>query len=205
MTAMRELLEKNVLEQDVKKSRFIASALPASTPEEATALISELSVPEATHNCWAYKIGNQYRFSDDGEPGGTAGRPILAAIEKQQVDRCLVLVTRFFGGIKLGAGGLARAYGGVAAECLRCASSREIRTFVNLSLTVPFECIGDVYALLKPHRAEKQSERFEPCGAVLSVLVETADATAFEAALTNVTRGRAEIERSEPDEPKAFR
>ena len=67
------------------------------------------SDPEATHNCWAYKIGQEYRFNDDGEPGGTAGRPILQAIEGQGMDRVAVLVVRWFGGVKLGAGGLVRA------------------------------------------------------------------------------------------------
>ena len=77
--------------------------------------------PTATHNCWAYRIGSEYRFSDDGEPAGTAGRPILAAIDGQGCDQVVVVVTRWYGGIKLGAGGLVRAYGGCAAECLRAA------------------------------------------------------------------------------------
>ena len=75
--------------------------------------------PDATHHCWAYRIGPAYRFGDDGEPGGTAGAPILRAIEGQGVDRVMVVVVRFYGGVKLGTGGLARAYGGTAAECLR--------------------------------------------------------------------------------------
>ncbi len=83
--------------------------------------MQQISNTTATHNCWAYRIGQDYRFNDDGEPGGTAGRPILQAIEGQGVDRVVVVVTRWYGGIKLGAGGLARAYGGTAAECLRLA------------------------------------------------------------------------------------
>ena len=82
------------------------------------------SDPEATHNCWAYKIGQEYRFNDDGEPGGTAGRPILQAIEGQGMDRVAVLVVRWFGGVKLGAGGLVRAYGGCAANCGRANGPR---------------------------------------------------------------------------------
>src|SRR3546814_18000784 len=82
------------------------------------------SVPDATHNCWAWRIGDDYRSNDDGEPAGTAGRPILAAIDGQGMDRVVVVVTRWFGGIKLGAGGLVRAYGGTAAECLRRAVGR---------------------------------------------------------------------------------
>ena len=108
-------------EQEIKKSRFLAQAAPVDAPEAALAFVQDVADPAATHNCWAYRIGQAYRFNDDGEPGGTAGRPILQAIEGQGIDRAVVVVTRWYGGIKLGAGGLARAYGGTAAECLRLA------------------------------------------------------------------------------------
>ena len=108
--------------QEIRKSRFLANAAPVDEPEQALAFLADIGDPLATHNCWAYRIGQQYRFSDDGEPGGTAGRPILQAIEGQGFDRVIVVVTRWYGGIKLGVGGLARAYGGCAAECLRLAA-----------------------------------------------------------------------------------
>lgn len=190
---MKELIEKYVLEQEVKKSRFIAVAVPLLDPAEAAATVELLRDKEATHNCFAYRVGDRYRFFDDGEPGGTAGRPILAAIEKQQVDRCLVVVTRFFGGIKLGAGGLARAYGGAAAECLRCAPTREIRIYVTLSFCAPFDCIGEVYGLMKTFNAEKLQEHFASDGVHLSVTVISSDAEAFETELIGATRGRAVI------------
>ena len=90
------------LEAEIKKSKFIARAVRVETSEEAMGRIREIALPDATHNCWAYKIGEEYRFSDDGEPGGSAGRPILAAIEGQGLDQILVVVTRYFGGTKLG-------------------------------------------------------------------------------------------------------
>ncbi|NLJ62757.1 MAG: YigZ family protein, partial [Alcaligenaceae bacterium] len=108
-------------EEDIKKSRFLAIAAPVQSASDAMAFLEQHSVPDATHNCWAYKIGDEYRFNDDGEPGGTAGRPMLQAIEGQSCDRVVVLVIRWFGGVKLGTGGLVRAYGGVAASCLRLA------------------------------------------------------------------------------------
>ena len=74
-------------EEDIKKSRFVAHAAPVSSIDEAMAFFAAHSDPEATHNCWAYRIGQEYRFNDDGEPGGTAGRPILQAIEGQGMDR----------------------------------------------------------------------------------------------------------------------
>src|SRR5690606_40308537 len=85
----------------------------------AKAFIAAHSDREANHNCWAWRIGQAYRFSDDGEPGGTGGKPILQAIDGQSLDRVAVVVTRWFGGILLGSGGLIRAYGGTAAMCLR--------------------------------------------------------------------------------------
>ncbi len=192
---MKSLLQRHRLEQEIKKSRFIATALPISAPQEAPGLIDAVRDKEATHNCWAYRIGDQYRFSDDGEPGGTAGRPMLAAIEKQQFDRCLVVVTRFFGGIKLGAGGLARAYGGVVAECLRTAPFQEIRPMVDLAFTVPFDCIGEVYCVLRSHDIAKKEEQYLQEGVRLSVTVEASRCPEFEESLVGATRGRVTVHR----------
>ena len=87
---------------EVKHSRFLAQAAPVATPDDALAFLREIAVPDATHNCWAYRIGGEYRSSDDGEPAGTAGRPILAAIDGQGFDREMVVVTRWYGGVHLG-------------------------------------------------------------------------------------------------------
>ncbi|MGE4125579.1 MAG: YigZ family protein, partial [Pusillimonas sp.] len=108
-------------QEDIRKSRFLVWAAPVRTPQEAADFIGQHADPAATHNCWAWKIGQAYRFNDDGEPGGTAGKPILQAIQGQGLDQVAVLVVRWFGGIKLGTGGLVRAYGGTAAQCLRAA------------------------------------------------------------------------------------
>ena len=83
---------------DVKHSRFIAHAAPIESASAAMAFLQDVSVADATHNCWAYRHGQDYRSSDDGEPAGTAGRPILAAIDGQGFDRVMVVVTRWFGG-----------------------------------------------------------------------------------------------------------
>lgn len=110
----------------IRKSRFVARARSIAGAADAMAFIEQVSDPAANHNCWAYRLGNEYRFSDDGEPGGTAGKPILQAIEGQSCDRVVVVVTRWFGGVKLGTGGLVRAYGGCAAQCLRTADRAEL-------------------------------------------------------------------------------
>src|SRR3546814_8445542 len=89
--------------EEIKKSRFEAHAAPVASVAEAMAFFAARSDPTATHNCWAYRIGQAYRYNDDGEPGGTAGRPMLQAIDGQGLDRVAVLVVRWFGGVKLGA------------------------------------------------------------------------------------------------------
>src|SRR5690606_19251058 len=115
-------------EEEIKKSRFLALAGPVESPESALDFVAKHSVASATHNCWAYRIGDTYRFNDDGETGGTAGVPMMQAIEGQQFDQVVVLVIRLFGGIQLVSRELARAYGGVAAQCLRLAPKIPIVT-----------------------------------------------------------------------------
>ena len=107
----------------IEKSRFITTSKHISGEEEAKDFISDVRrrYPDATHNCYAYiadNLGNFPRFSDDGEPSGTAGMPILEVIKNKKLYETAVVVTRYFGGIKLGAGGLVRAYSGSAAENL---------------------------------------------------------------------------------------
>jgi putative IMPACT (imprinted ancient) family translation regulator len=96
------------LEQIVKKSRFLAVAGPIASEQGAKDFIAAHSDPEANHNCWAWRVGQSYRSSDDGEPSGTAGKPILQAIDRLNLDGVAVVVTRWFGGILLGSGGLMR-------------------------------------------------------------------------------------------------
>ncbi|KAI7843529.1 hypothetical protein COHA_002771 [Chlorella ohadii] len=140
-------------------------------------------------------VGQQYRSSDDGEPGGTAGRPILAAIEGEGLDGVAVLVIRFYGGIKLGAGGLVRAYGGAARDCLRAAPKRQMTPQVQLRLQVPFELLGPVYPLLEQHGAQKQEESYDDAAGVsLVVLLEAGKAQALSAALADATSGRVQAE-----------
>ena len=172
-------------------------AIPVESPEDALAKLEEVRDLDANHNCWAYKVGDRYRFSDDGEPGGTAGKPILAAIEGQNFDGVLVVVTRFFGGIKLGAGGLARAYGGTAAECLRTASRVEIRNTVIVHIRAPFDAIGAIYPLMEPFSAEKLEEQFTESGIVLVLEIEEKHLVALKTSLADATRGKAVLDSRE--------
>lgn len=105
--------------QEIKKSRFVAIAGKVDSEAEAKEFVARNSDAIAGHNCFAWRVGQSYRFADDGEPSGTAGKPILQAIDGQNLDNVAVVVSRWFGGVLLGSGGLVRAYGGTAALCLR--------------------------------------------------------------------------------------
>lgn len=178
---------------EVKRSRFLARATHASSPETALAFLAEVADPAATHNCWAWRIGADYRSSDDGEPAGTAGRPILAAIDGQGFDAVMVVVTRWFGGTKLGAGGLVRAYGGAAAECLRTAPRREIVALAQLRLACAFADSGEVHAALAAFAAEKLDESFDADGAHLYVRLPADRVDALKTRLRDATRDRVHV------------
>ena len=178
---------------EVKHSRFLAQAAAAKTADAALAFLAEVADPDATHNCWAYRIGGDYRSSDDGEPAGTAGRPILAAINGQGFDQVMVVVTRWYGGIKLGAGGLVRAYGGAAAECLRTAPRQPLVAMAMLELHAGFDDIGTVHAALTVNGAEKRAETFLVDGVRVQLSLPADRVDALKARLRDATRDRVRI------------
>ena len=182
-------------QEDIRKSRFLALAAPVASPEQALAFVHEASEPAATHNCWAYRIGQDYRFNDDGEPGGTAGRPILQAIDGQDMDRVAVVVTRWYGGIKLGAGGLVRAYGGTAAECLRRAERIPIVAMAMLALACDFADLTLLKARLHELDAVVDRETFTAEGADLRLRLPDARVDEARARIIDITRGRHEAHR----------
>lgn len=179
--------------EEVRKSRFIAVAAPVATPDAAMAFIASQSDPTASHNCWAWRIGQAYRFHDAGEPGGTAGRPILAAIDGQACDRVAVVVTRWFGGILLGAGGLMRAYGGCAATCLRLADKLPIVEEVVLVMACTFAEMPVLRARLRDYAATLDDEDFTSAGATWQVRVPRDRAVAWADMVSDVTRGRVQL------------
>ncbi len=179
--------------ETIQKSRFLALAAPIASAAEAQAFIERVSDPAATHNCWAWKLGNQYRFSDDGEPGGTAGRPMLVAIEGQDFDRVVVVVTRWFGGVKLGTGGLARAYGGTTAKCLQAGERRELVSLVRGECHCRFADLALIRARLHELQAQIEAESFDADGAWLRLaLPHSAFATAGQL-LSDLSRGHSAL------------
>lgn len=195
---MFTLVRTERFEQEIKKSRFLAQAAPVASEEEARRFIAESSMPDAGHNCWALRVGDVYRFSDDGEPGGTAGRPILQAIEGQEMDRVAVVVSRWFGGILLGAGGLVRAYGGTAASCLKAAARDPIVAYATLSVACAFADEAGIRSSLGGFPGTRvETTGFTPDGVQLHVTLPRDRADAFIRLVTDISRGQAAVVRGQ--------
>ena len=191
---MFELVQPATAEQIIKKSRFLAIAVPVASEEEAKAAIAAHGHADANHNCWAWRLGAAYRFSDDGEPSGTAGKPILAAIGGQSLDKVVVIVTRWFGGVLLGSGGLVRAYGGTAAACLRTMDKIELVVRVEARITCVFSDLALVKARLASAPGVRiDNERFIDTGAELAVALPEKSADTITRMLVDITAGRATV------------
>lgn len=182
-------------EVEIKRSRFIAHAARINTVQDTLAFYGSVADPNATHNCWAWKLDQQYRFDDDGEPASTAGKPILAAIQGKGMDQVMVVVTRYFGGIKLGAGGLVRAYTGAAARCIDQAVIQEIQPEVECSIQADFCWTGQVYAALESFQAAKIQENFAGGGITIHARIRAALFDDLLIVLRDATRGEAKVSR----------
>lgn len=182
-------------EQEIRKSRFLARAMPVKTVEEADTFIKGImqAEPEATHHCWAWQVGPLCRCHDAGEPSGTAGRPILQVITAQKLDRVAIVVTRWFGGIKLGAGGLIRAYGGAAAECLREAPKEEIIERVTLTFHAPFSLLSLIQARLLEWGIGTAPPEFDATGAQFVLTIPLAQREDFAHRMMDLTSGQTHI------------
>ncbi|WP_018390377.1 YigZ family protein [Ancylobacter sp. FA202] len=188
------LVDLTIRRQEIKKSRFVAIAGPVADEAAAKDFIAARSDPAANHNCWAWRVGQNYRFNDDGEPSGTAGKPILAAVDGQGLDRVAVVVTRWFGGILLGSGGLIRAYGGTAALCLREAEKVALVETVSGTVTCGFSDLALAQARLTAVPGVQMSvHAFTDSGAILSVSVPKPEAGGVDRLLTDLTSGRSAI------------
>ncbi|MDI3256903.1 MAG: YigZ family protein [Kyrpidia sp.] len=146
----------------IRKSRFIGRAEPVRREEQATAILEDIRRRhwDATHHCYAFIIGERaeiQRSSDDGEPAGTAGRPILEVLHQMNLRNTLVVVTRYFGGVMLGAGGLVRAYGRAAAEAVRTAGTVTRRPYTRIRLQFSYSLFGKI-----THRLAERGWPWEP-------------------------------------------
>ena len=181
--------------EEIRKSRFITFAAPITSAQQAHTFIDQHSDLNASHNCWAWKLGDQYRSSDDGEPGGTAGRPILSAIEAQDCDQVAVLVIRWYGGIQFGTGGLARAYGGGANKCLQNADKFPLVTRVALRCACSFSEWVLVKLRISELNGVLSEETFTANGVDLQLAIAEEHIQALQQQLADLSRGRIVLER----------
>lgn len=154
----KSIKKTKITEIEIDKSRFICTLIPINSNENALKNLQELrkKYSDATHNCYAYIInnGNIQRCSDDGEPAKTAGYPILQALIKNELDNVLCVVTRYFGGVKLGAGGLVRAYSNSAMESISNSEFVEYFDSIQLEITFDFTYINSIDNLLSKFELE---------------------------------------------------
>ncbi|MDM1250603.1 YigZ family protein [Acinetobacter johnsonii] len=176
-------------EEDIKKSRFQAFAVPVENEQAVKDFLEQYKDISTTHQCWAWKIGHNVRFNDDGEPSGTAGRPILATIEGNELTNVLVLVNRWYGGVKLGTGGLVRAYGGTAGQCLLLAEKIELIE----KKKVHFACQFNEWAIFRYELNSQQiefNEQYTADGVLVEALLQVHQIEALRLKIQDLTRGR---------------
>jgi len=177
-----------------KKSRFIGRVWPAETEEEALAKIQEMKKQhyDATHNCWAYVIKDgPMRFSDDGEPGGTAGNPMMQVLQRENIYNVVCVVTRYFGGILLGAGGLVRAYTKGAKIAIDAAGKSMKRVWTVLYVPCPYTYYERVKLEIEAFGGILRKAEFG-VEVELEILLAQAQTQPFLDRLTDMTAGTVE-------------
>lgn len=174
-----------------KRSRFIGSIVPVATEEEARAHIEAVKKRhrDARHNCWCYRLeGGAERYSDDGEPQGTAGVPMLSVFQKADVTNLCCVVTRYFGGVLLGAGGLVRAYSQTARDAMDAAGVGKMQPWTRLSLSAPYPLLEQLKLLCSQCSGTVEDVQYAD-QVSLSLLFPSEQVDAFTALVTELTAG----------------
>ena len=184
-----------------KKSEFIGYAKRVDSEEEAREFINEIKAKhkQARHNCFAYALGENMgiqRYSDDGEPQGTAGIPILEVIKKNGITDCAVVVTRYFGGILLGAGGLTRAYTKGASIAIKAAGVVEKVRGIKMSITLDYDLLGKVQHVCSQSLWHIEDSLYSDKVKIF-ILAEFEKVSIIEKAIVDVTSGKVVIEKGE--------
>lgn len=191
-------------EQVIDRSRFLCTVAPVSSIEAAQAFIRDIGreFPDATHNCWAYLIGppgssDRIGLSDDGEPHGTAGRPMFTVLQHSGLGDIAAVVTRYYGGVKLGTGGLVKAYSGAVQLALATLPTVQHVARVECVVSVGYPAVSGVKQLLGQYEAEVLEETF---GLDVRFRLQCPDeqAEGLRRALMDVTRGQAVFETATP-------
>lgn len=196
LTSYKTLMKRNQDEFIINKSRFIGYGAPAETEEEALAFLAEIRRrhADATHNCYAYIIGANMgvmRYSDDGEPGGTAGMPIIEVMKNRGVVNACVVVTRYFGGVLLGAGGLVRAYTQGAVTAIDACGIGVMHPTARYMMDVPYPMLSRVEYFLKSAPVIIEDKEFSDV-ITLTLLVKFTDEEKLIEDLTQLSEGRLE-------------
>ena len=181
---------ETVCEIVIDKSRFIASALHVDNAEQAIEYVNAKRKKyfDATHNCYAYIAGDKAKFSDDGEPQGTAGMPMYECIKQNGLDYVCVVVTRYFGGVKLGAGGLVRAYSGSCAEVLKQCDRIKMTDCMRIEVSIEYNLLKPLRKALEPHAVEENV--FYEDKVRLVYLFPTVLSTTISDIVTQITLGK---------------
>lgn len=183
-----------------KRSRFITHLYKVETEAEARARIEEMKKKyyDARHNCWCYLLqeGGVVRYSDDGEPQGTAGQPMLNVFQRENVENVVCIVTRYFGGILLGAGGLTRAYAKAAKDALDAAGKARMQPFSVLLLECPYPMFERIKLLIEGHEGRIESSDYG-AAVTLTFLLPVQKVADFSAALTELSGGQMSAEEVE--------
>jgi len=164
-----------------KMSKFLSFAIPISSAQEAKDIIKSYQKKyyDARHVCWAYMIGSartEFLSNDNGEPSGTAGKPILGQINSFQLTNILIIVVRYFGGIKLGTSGLIVAYREAAADAIRNGNIIECHDMAEIHFTFPYLSMNDVMKAIKTSEAEIRSQQFDnACDMVIAIRSDFAE------------------------------
>ncbi len=187
---MLTLKKPSTFEETIRKSRFIGHAACVTSQAESLDFYESVMDSQATHNCWAWRINFQVRSSDDGEPSGTAGRPILNVIERRGLENVMVVVTRYFGGIKLGVGGLVRAYSGTTAKCLDRAGIIELFPMSEYTIKTGFEWASSLHGLLEQFSAEKLEETYDKDGVIFKIRCRKSEYGKLASSLRDTCRGQ---------------
>ena len=195
---MKRVLKTGKGEIVEKKSRFISIALNVDSPQQALDYVNSIKKKyyDARHNCYAYICGNdgqEKRFSDDGEPSGTAGKPMLDVLEGFGVTNCLVVVTRYFGGTLLGTGGLVKAYSSAAKEALENAGLAEEVCGIRGFITVDYNSVGKLNYILSAGGIYVLDTAYEE-NVKLDIVGEIADINRLKPTLNDAFAGRISIE-----------
>ncbi|MFI0817478.1 YigZ family protein [Streptomyces sp. NPDC021098] len=194
----RTVAREGVHEVEINKSRFLCTLAPAATEQEAQEVIQRVRKehPGANHNCYAYVLGadgDVQKASDDGEPGGTAGVPMLQMLVRREMRYVVAVVTRYFGGVKLGAGGLIRAYGGAVGEALDALGTVTRRRFRLVTVTIDHQRAGKLENDLRATGRVVRDVRYAEA-VTIEVGLPEADVAAFRGWLADATAGTAGLE-----------